>query len=147
MLQLREPDGVGLKPTLATVHSPPQLVYLSTDRPTDVPTYVSTGVPRCIYRPTCLLSYPPMISTLPLLFTRFFSRLWRKAQGRALGVHGNPQCEGRRPGVARTGRLQQAACSVERERQTVRTVRERETIFDEFMSAVLRRSSSCARDT
>ena len=87
-----------------------------------------------------------MISTLPLLFTRFFSRLWRKAQGRALGVHGNPQCEGRRPGVARTRRLRQTARSVERERQTVSTVRERETTFDGFMSAVLRRPSGCARD-
>ena len=88
-----------------------------------------------------------MIYTLRFLFTRLYSRLWRKAEGRPVGVHGNPQCEGRRPGVARTRRLQQDACSVERERQTVSTVRERKTISDEFMSAVLRRPSSCARGT
>ena len=62
-----------------------------------------------------------------------------------MGVHGNPECEGRQPGVARTGRLRQAAFSLERERQTVSTVRERDTIFHLFMSAVSRRPSICVK--
>ena len=72
MLALRDPDGFGQTISLATVHSMPAPVYLSTtDRPTDVP--------PCIYRPTCLPTYQPILSIKAFCsYADLFSSMFKK---------------------------------------------------------------------
>ena len=91
--------------------------------PTDVPTDLPTNI---IYQGV-------------LFLCGFILVYVQKGQRRPVGVHGNPLCDGRRPGPPRTGRLRQAAFSVEHQRQSVSTVHGPQ---DYFMSAGLRRVPS-----